>query len=198
MKRMAGLVSDKLVSPCTHENIRGLNGNHQIVIAHIFDELYLLKCRFHNALCRHMTAVLFDEILFQRSGIHSHTDGNVVGFSTVNNSLYLFIGTDVARVYTDLVGTVFHGVYGHLVIKMDIRHDGDMHLLLYLLKGQCCLICGDSASDYLAACFFKPQYLIDSCFYIFCFCIAHGLDRNGIVPPDLYVSNVYNFSVLSW
>ena len=56
---------------------------------------------------------------------------------------------------------------------MDIRHDGDMHLLLYLLKGQCCLICGDSTPDYLASGFFKPQYLFNSGLYILCFGIAH-------------------------
>ena len=38
-----------------------------------------------------MTAVLFDEILFKRAGINSHTDGDVVSLCAVNNSLYLFV-----------------------------------------------------------------------------------------------------------
>ena len=67
MKRMTCFRSYKLMRSCAHKYVGGLDGDDQIVIAHAFYKLNLLKSRVYYAFSSNMSAVFLNEILLERS-----------------------------------------------------------------------------------------------------------------------------------
>ena len=74
---------------------------------------------------------------------------------------------------------------------MDIRHQRDVYLLFYAGKGNGCFHSGHRHPDDVAARLFQAVDLLHRCPYILCFCIAHGLDQDGIPAANDTVPNPY-------
>ena len=136
MKRIIGLFADKFMGFHTHENVGGLDADHQIVIAHLLDHAYLFQCALHNALCGH-AAVLLNERLFQGAAVDTNTDRHTIFLCFVHHSLHPLCASNVARVNADFVCAAFHGRDSQSVIKMNICHQRNVDLAFDRLQAFC-------------------------------------------------------------
>ena len=196
MQRMIGLVCDQLMSLCTHHNIGRLDTDDQIVIAQILDDLYFVKGTLHNALCGH-TVIFLHQLFFQRAAVHAHADRDIALLCRIHNGFDPVKASDISRIDTDLVCTIFHGCDRHLVIKMNICHQRNADLLLDLLDCLGCLFIRNRTSDDLTSCLGQSVDLLHRCFHIFCSCIGHGLDQDRIASADDPVADLYYFCMVS-
>ena len=184
----------------THHNIRGLDTDHQIFVSQPFDHMYLIKCALHNSLCRYAMIFIY-QLLLQGTAVYPNADRDIPFLGHGNHSRYLFFPSNVSGIDPDLIRSVFHGCNGHFIIKMNICHQGNGNLLLDLTDRPCGLQCRNGTAYDLASCLFQFVDLLYRGLYIFCSCIRHGLDQNGISSSDLSVpdqnlSGLFSFHVL--
>ena len=180
----------------THHHVRGLNTHHQIVISHILDHMHLVQRALNDPL-RSYSAVFFKKGFLQGTAVDAHADRNAVLFRLVHHGLHLFLRTDISRIDPDLIRPVFDRRDSKPVIKMNIRHQGGMDLLLDLFEGLGRLHSRNRTPDNLASGRLKGKDLGHGSFHVLCLRIGHGLDRHRIHPTDLYVSNRNLFRLLS-
>ena len=127
MERIIRLFADEFVGFHTHENVRRLDADDQIVVAHLLDHGYLFQGALHNALRRH-AAILFNERLFQRTTVDTHADRHAVLLCLIHHSLHPLRASDVARIDADFVCSALHGCNGQAVIKMNVCHQRNVDL----------------------------------------------------------------------
>ncbi len=86
------------------------------------------KGAFAQAL-RGNAAVFGQNVLFQGTGVHPDTDGDMVALQTVRHQLHLVLPADVAGVDAELVDAVFQRPDGQTVVKMDVCAQGHRALV---------------------------------------------------------------------
>ena len=132
MERVIRLLCNQLMSFGTHKYVGRFDADDQIVISHVLDDFHFVKGALHDALCGN--AVIFlHQVLFQRTAVDTHTDRDISLFCRIHNCFDALIASDISRIDTDLVRTIFHGCNGHLIIKMNVRYQRNGDLLLDLL-----------------------------------------------------------------
>ena len=83
---------------------------------------------FYHSL-RHRRTVFRQDVLFQAAAVDADADGHVLGVAGVGHSLDAVVAADVAGVDADFVRTRVQGGQRSAVVKVDISHDRDIHLL---------------------------------------------------------------------
>jgi len=83
---------------------------------------------------RRRFAVLFLQILFQRTGVNTNADRNIFVARTVHHRPDTLFATDVAGVNAQAIDPVFRHFQRDAVVKMDIRHQRHIHLLFNQTK----------------------------------------------------------------
>ena len=118
-------------------------------------------------------------------------------FGDIDDRLDAFDAAYIARVDPDCIRAVLHGCNRETVIKMNVRHDRDVDLFLYL--GECFrrLHGRDSAADDLAAGIFELSDLGDSRLKILCLRVGHRLDSDRVSSSDDSVSDSNFFCMIS-
>ena len=86
------------------------------------------KGRFHHGL-RAYFPIFRQNLLLQRTAVHSNPDGNIMYPAAVRHRLHPVLPADIAGVDADFVRPGGGGLQGQLVVKMDIRHQGQRALL---------------------------------------------------------------------
>ena len=107
----------------------------------------------------------------------------------------ILFSTDIPRIDTDLICPMFHRCNCKFIVKMNIRDQRNMNLLLNLCKSFGSFHCWNSTANDLASSLLKSKNLFDRLFHIFCLCICHRLDGNWIASSNLNISN-RNYSCL--
>ena len=109
-----------------HERHRGgLDRDLHVVEAHLLEEAQLVLCRLDERLgCR--TAVLLVEVRVQRAGVDADADRYAaVARLGRRDLLDLRLLAQVARVEPQAVHAGLERGQGHLVVEVDVGHDGD-------------------------------------------------------------------------
>ena len=184
------------MGPGAHHDVGGLDADDQVVITHVFDEVYLIQGALHDTLCGD-AVVFFHQFFFQGTAVDAHADGDVTLLRSVYYGLYTFPASDIARVDADLVRAVLDGRQGQLIIKMNVRHQRNRNLLLNLAEGLRRLHGRNRAADNVAACRRQRLNLGHGSLHILCLCIGHGLDQDRIASSDDPVADFNNLRMLS-
>ena len=108
-----------------------------------------------------------------------------------HHSLHLVGAADVAGIDADFVRPVLHGGDGHLVVKVDVRHQGDMYLLFDLRKGFCGLHVRHRAAHDFAARLLQRQNLGHGGGHVLGPGVGHGLNQDRIASPYFSVAYLY-------
>ena len=196
MKRIVSLLCQHLMRLYTHHHIGGLNTDHQILIAKLFNHMYLIKSALHNALCCD-TMVFFHQFLFQGTAVDSYTDGNISFLCSPDNRRYLILPADISGIDPDLVCAVFDCRDCHLIVKMDVCHQRNGNLLLNFPDCLCRFHRRHRAADNLTARLFQFVDLLHRRLDILRSGVGHGLDQDGIPSPDHSISNLNDSRMLS-
>ena len=197
MQRVVRLLADELVRTGAHQNVGGFDGDDEIIIAHVLDEVDLIKRRLHDALGGDVTTVLRDQVLLEGAGVYADTDRDVPLLRAVHDSPDLLVRADVARVDTDLIRAVFHRFDGHAVVEVNVGHERNRDLLLDLTNRQRGLVGRHGAADDLAAGLLEAVNLRDGRRNVLRLRVAHGLDCDRVLPADLYISDRNHTGFLS-
>ena len=150
----------------------------------------MVQCTLHHGL-RRGCAVFCKDVLFQTAAIHADADGNVLALTGIHHSLHPVIVADVAGVDADLVHTNVGAGQRCLVVKVDIRHDGDVHRVLDGFDALCIRRAGAGHPQDLAACSFAPLSLCHIAFDVLHRHIEHGLHRNRVAAADCHIADLH-------
>ena len=197
MQRVIRLLADQLVRAGAHQDVGGLDGDDEVIVAHILDEVDLIKRRLHDALGGDVSAVLRDQVLLEGAGVHADTDRDIPLLRAVHDGPDLLVRADVARVDTDLIRAVFHRFDGHTVVEMDVGNERNRNLLFDLTDRHGGLMGRHGAADDLTAGLLEAVNLRDGRRDILRLRVAHGLDRDRVLPADLYISDGNHTGLLS-
>ena len=173
-----------------HEDIGGLDADHQVVIALLFNGADFLQGTFHQRFGGY-AAVFFQKLLLQGTAVDADPDGNAVLLCLIHHGPYPLSGADISRINPDLVGPAFDGRDGQPVIKMNIGHQRDMNLLFYFPDGSGRFHGGNGNPDNITARRLQLQNLLHCFFHMLCFCVAHGLNQHRISSADFFISNLH-------
>jgi len=194
MKRIRTCLCDQFVSFHAHQHIGRFNTHNKIVISHFFDHMHFVKSTLHDPFCRY-TVVFFQNMLFQRTAVHTDTDWYIVLFCLIYNSLNLFFRADISRIDPNLIRSVFDRGDRQPVIEMNICHKRNMNLFFYFFQRLCRFHCRNRTTNDFTSCRLQTQYLIYCFFHIFCLCICHRLDRYRMSSSDLHIADRNFFCV---
>ena len=133
--------------------------------------------------------ILLHQLLLQRAAVDPHSNGNIPLFRHRHHCGNLVTASDIARIDADLVRPVLHGRDRHLIVKMNIRHQRNVYLLLNLLHRRCRRQSRHRTADDLTSGLLQPQNLLHRRLHIFCLRVRHGLDHDRIPASDHSISN---------
>ena len=125
----------------------------------------MVQSAFHQGL-RGGGAVFCQDVLFQGAGIDPNADGDVLLAAGIGHGLHPAVVPDVAGVDTDFVDASGHGLQGQLVVKVDVRHQGDGDPLFDGGDQGHSLLVGDGSPEDLAARLLQAQGLLHTARYI--------------------------------
>ena len=180
----------------THHDIGRFDTDNQIVITEILDHFYLIQCTLHDSFCGN-TVVFLHQFFFQRTAVYTDTDRNIPLSGTVNYCFHALCRTDIARIDTDLICTIFHRCNGKSIIKMYVRHKRNMNLFFDLCQRFCRFHIRNRTADDLTSRTLQLQNLSYRCLHILCLCICHGLNRDGMLATNDHITDSYLFCTSS-
>ena len=131
------------------------------------------------------------QFFFQRTTVYTDTDWDITLSGTIYHCFDTLSRTNVARIDTNLVRTVFHSCNGKSVIKMYVRNKWNMNLFFDLLKCFCSFHVRNGTADDLTSCTLQLQNLCHSRFHVLCLRICHGLNRNRMIASNDHITNSY-------
>ena len=161
----------------------GLHGNTGIIEALLFQQFQMLKGTFHQSFRSGMT-VFFQQLFVQRTAVDADTDGDVFILAHIHHSLHPILAADIAGVDADLGGTAFGSGDGQLIIKMNIRNQGQRAFLADFSKATGSFHIGHCQACNLAAGRSQLADLLQRTFHIGGSGIKHGLDYHGSTAAD--------------
>ena len=180
----------------THQYIGRFDADNQIVIAHLFNHMYFIHGTLNQAFSCNATVFLY-QILLQRTAVYPDTDWDAMFFCLIYHCLHAGCIPDISRIDTDLICAILNRSNRQPVIKMNVRHQWNMNLLLDFSKCFRRFYRRHSAANNLTPCFLQRMDLCNRCIYIFCLRIRHRLNCNRISSTDLHISNLYYFRTFS-
>ena len=196
MKRMICFFCNQLMCFGTHHNIRRFDTDHKIVIPHLFNDTYFIQCTLHQSFCCY-TMVFFYQLFFQRTTVDSYTDWYISLFCNIHNCLNTVSTSDISRIDTNFICTVFHCGNRQSIIKVNICHQWNVNLLFDFFQCLRSFHSRHCTTDNITSGCFQLQNLADSCLHIFCLCIRHRLNQNWITSTKLFISYLYNFCMIT-
>ena len=196
MKWIIRLLRDQFMSLCTHKDIRRFDADHQIVISQVFDDMNFIQRTLHQSLCSD-SMIFLHKFFLKRTAVYTNTNRYPSLLCHINHCFDALCTADISGIDPNLICTVFHGCNGKTIIKMDICHKWYMNLFFDFLQCFCSFHSRYCATDNITACLLQCQDLSYCLFYIFSFCICHGLDQNRVAATDLSVSDLNDFCMIS-
>ena len=167
-----------------------LDGDDDVVEIELLQQVDMVQGAFHHGL-GHGRAVLCQDVLFQAAAVHTDADGDVLLLAGLHHGLDPVVVADVAGVDADLVHTNVGAGQRCLVVKVDIRHDGDAHRVLHGLDALGVGCAGAGHPQDLAAGGFAPLCLCHVAGNVLHRHIQHGLHRNGMVAANGHIADLH-------
>ena len=167
-----------------------LDGDDDVVEIELLQQADMVQGAFHHGL-GHGRAVLCQDVLFQAAAVHTDADGDVLLLAGLHHGLDPVVVADVAGVDADLVHTNVGAGQRCLVVKVDIRHDGDVHRVLHGLDALGIRRAGAGHTQDLAARRLTALCLGNVALNVLHGDIQHGLHRNGVVAANGHIADLH-------
>ena len=142
-------------------------------------------------------AVFFQQRLFQTACIDADPDGNVPLPAGFRHFFHVLRTADVAGIDADLVDATLRGHQGQAVVEVDIRHQGQLHLLLDPVNGPGGALVGDGQTDDIAARRLQSPALGHRGLHVPGLGVAHALHRHRRAAAHGQPAHGYRSRVLS-
>ena len=133
--------------------------------------------RFHQGL-RGRLAIFFLQVLFQGARVHPDTDRNITIPCRVDHRLNAIFPANIAGIDAQAIDTVLGDLQRDLVIEMNIRHQGNLHLTTNLPKGACRIHGGHGNPYDVGACRLQPLDLGNRGCHVTGLGVGHALHGN--------------------
>ena len=138
----------------------------------------------------HGSAVLGQDVLFEAAAVDADADGHISGVAGVGHSFDAVIIPDVAGVDANFVRTGIQRCKRSAVVKVDVRHNGDVHLLFNGSHDGGVRRGGHGHADDLAARLGDALCLGHVARNILDGHIQHRLDGNGVRAADFNAADL--------
>ena len=113
-------------------------------------------------------------MLFKRSAVDAYTNGYIPSLASVCHSLYSIVVTDITRIDSNLVNSVFGATQGYFIVKMYIRDNRNIDSRLLDGKHGIRRLHGRHCDSYnITACGVKSADLLNGSRYILRIGISH-------------------------
>ena len=168
----------------------GLQGQADILKAKLFQKRRVAPGALHHGL-RARVPVFFQKPLFKTSGVDADADGYVSGPAGSGHGLHLLLAADVAGVDPYFVYAPRGALQGEAVVKMDIRHKGNVHALLDGGYGHRRGHIRHRQAHDVAARGPQGPDLGNGGFHVPGLCVAHGLHRHRRAATDGKAARAY-------
>ena len=119
--------------------------------------------------------VFFEKPRLKAARVHADADGYISRAAGVGNGFDIVLAADVAGVYAYFIYAARGGLQREAVIKMYIRHERHIHLLLYRGHGARRRHIGYRDAHDVAPGGAQRFYLRHGRLHVPCLCVAHGL-----------------------
>ena len=170
---------------CRHRQRDGgrLQGQADILKIILEKQVHVALGTLHQGLRAGMP-VFFKQAFLQRAGVDPDADRNMTLPAGVRNRLDVLRTSYVAGVDADLVDAALGAHQGQAVVKVDIGHQGYVHLLLDFVDRQGGLLVGNRKAHNIRAGRAHGTDLRYGGFNIPGLCIAHRLYGNRCIAAD--------------
>ena len=84
MERMIRLIRQGKMRLYAHGHVGGFDADHQIVVSHVLDDLYLIQSALRKSL-RRDAVVFFHKFLFQGAAVDTDTDRDLPLFCRIHH-----------------------------------------------------------------------------------------------------------------
>ena len=136
MQRLIDLFCQQAVRLHREEYIGRFYANFELIEVKTIEMIDMAHRGFEQRLRRGFT-VFFLQIFFQRSRVDTDTDGDIFVTGAVHHHADALFVTDVARVNTQAINTVFGHFQRDTVVEVDIRYQRNADLLFDQLERLC-------------------------------------------------------------
>ena len=143
----------------------------------------MLKGAFHQRFGGGV-AVFFQKTLVKTAAVDADTDGDVLVLAHLHHGLDPVFAADVAGVDADFGRAALRGGNGKLIIKMNVRHQGQGRVLADVRKAPGGFHVGNRQPGDLAPGGGKLSNLLQAALHIRGFGIEHGLDDHRGAAAD--------------
>ena len=133
--------------------------------------------------------IFFEQILFQRPGIHTDADRAAIGLGGVDDFVHPFCAADITGVNPQTCCARICCLERTFIVEMDIGNDGDLRGANNLFQRCCALHIGAGYTDDIDACILAPANLVNGRLGIAGQRVGHGLHRNRRIATDGYVTD---------
>ena len=190
MQRVVRLGGQQPVGGHHTGHVGGFDGDDDILEIMLFQQTHMVQGALHHGL-RHRRAVTGQNVLFQTASVDADADGHIFGVAGIRHRLDIFICANVAGVDADFVRAGIQRRQRSLVIKVNVRHNGDVNCLLDGRHHAGIRGGGHRHTDDLAACRRHTFGLSHVARYILHRNIQHGLHSNRIVATDGQIADFH-------
>jgi len=150
----------------------------------------VIQGALHHGL-RHGSAVLGQDVLFQAAAVDADADGDILLLAGLHDGFHAVIVADVARVDANFIHAHVRTGQCSLVIKMDVRHDGDIDGIFDRLDALGIGGTGAGHPQDLAACCLTALGLGHIALNILHRNIQHGLHGDGVFAADGHIADLH-------
>ncbi len=138
---------------------------------------------------RSRLAVLFLQIFFQRAGVDANADRDIHIPRFVHHRANALFPSDVAGIDAQTIHTQVRHPQGNAVIKVDIRHQGNIHLFADGSEGFGGLHARDRDAHDIRSGKLQALNLIDGRGHIGGFGVGHALHGDRRSAPNGHIAN---------
>ena len=160
-----------------HRYPGALDGDADIVEAAVVQQADVAQGAVHQGLGGD-AAVFLQQLPLQGAAVDADADGNAPVPAGVGHGPDLFRGADVAGVDTDLVHPLADALQGQAIVKVDVRHQGDVDAAADGADGPGGVHIRHRHPDDLAPGPLQAEDLGDGTLHVLGGGIAHGLDAD--------------------
>ncbi|MPN19797.1 hypothetical protein SDC9_167169 [bioreactor metagenome] len=144
---------------------------------------------FQQRLRRRFT-VFFLQIFFQRSGVNSDTNRDILVARAIHHHADTLFIADVAWINTQAVNAVFRHFERNTVVEVNVGDQRNRNLLLDQFEGFCGIHRGYGDTNNVSANTFQRFDLINRRFHVRGPRVGHRLDGDGSPIANRHIPNV--------
>ena len=174
-----------------HEsNISGFHGKNHIIHTEFCCDFRMAHCTFKKRFGSWIT-MLFENVFFERTGIHTHSDGSASLFRFCENFFDAISRANISGIDAHFRNACFNRFECKNVIEMNISDNWNRCAFDNISNRFSSFFVIHRHANDIHACFLTTLYLLNGCIDIRSLGFCHGLHADRGIATDRYGSNHY-------